>query len=260
MQQSEMKAGVLDLLDAIDARGAELRQPLTENASNATLLVSALLVGCVRLGRGVRLLLSQDYPEEALFLVRTLLHDSTTLAYLHAHRSQLDALTYGFLRDSLSEERGLEMEAASVRLKRPPGRMDRIRDDLAKVKALAEAAGIKRPPRLPSLKTMLRELNSAKLYWFYKKASTYIHSASPGLASRLEWIDEDHVAVRMEGTTEGILQAGWLTTENLLTAHIAAFDLLGWNELEEWAALREEVRIRYREILVAHGMPDALSV
>jgi hypothetical protein len=137
MASIDEREAVLELLAATLQKGGEVRPERTENLTNAKQLVVALLIGGVRLGRSIYLLLLNDLSDEARPLARTLLQDATTLAYLHSHEPDLEKLALGVLHASLVRQEALETAATSRGLKRPPDRTAQIQADMETVRQLA---------------------------------------------------------------------------------------------------------------------------
>lgn len=256
---SEVKGIVLDLLQALDDKGRNMSKGRSQELSDGQQVVVALMIGCVRLSRGIQLLIHRDFPEEAFLLYRTLLMDSTTLAFFHRHIETFEALAANIYETSLREDLALEHEGVASGLSRPPAIRARIERDLIEAVKRREKLGVSRSHRLPQLKEMLRELDALKMYWFYKKASQMVHSNS-GLASRLEWDQEGGtVAVRMEGDIDATVQVGFLTSESMMTALVAAGLLLGWEEdVEEFTSMRPMIRAAFSQLLRTPVIEDLI--
>jgi hypothetical protein len=246
---AQIKAEILRILEALDNDGRRLSRGQRPEVTNGTQVVTALLVGCLRLSRGIQVLVHRELPEEALILARTLLEDSTLLAFLHKHEDQLEDFALTVYWESLVEDRALEAQARSLDMLSPQIRLPRIEADVKTVKGLLAKRGLKKPPPIPSLKNMLKELNAEGMYWYYKKASQMVHSTT-GLASRLDWRVEGEVGINMEGGIGSTLVVGHLATEAVMTALIAGGLILGW-DVQPIADTRPKIRSvhqRFRDI------------
>lgn len=250
MNDQELKVAMLDLLVAVDMRGAELRPDHQDGMTNGKQLVVALLIGSVRLTRAIWMLLSSDMADEARILTRTLIEHATTLAYLHHHQDDLEPVALRLMWSSLHQLRGLELEAESEGLRRPTRAMEEVNEDIDTVRRLASEAGISRLPKTPSINAMLKELDSTRFYWFHKYLGHDVHGSLRGLATRLEWTD-DTVTVKMRSDIAASLQVGWLAAENLLTVLIAAAHLLDWGDetVQELGRFRSQVRPLLTELV-----------
>lgn len=238
---AQHKQDVLDtLLLVIDFQASMQAELRPDMSSHGKRLVSGLFTSCFGIFRGVYTLLADDMTHEAMMLNRTLVHDSTVLAYFHRHQDRLEELALSYVNDSLIEQRGLEAEAASIGFDRPD-RVERVEEQIDQVRQMAASMEITKIRRLPQLKDMLRELNVPHLYWAYKEASQAVHSNVLVIGSRLVAAGEDFAEERPYDAT-ATYKLGRNAAEAFITANVALGHLLQLGTVTKWAETREKVR------------------
>lgn len=248
MDRAEAKSILLTLLGTLDRDAIKMAQGPTPPVNRGTEVVMALSVSCLRLTRAVQLLIHRELPEEALILCRTLIQDSTLLAYLHRHQDRLQALAYSIIWQALKEDAALEKVADSLGMKSPAVRGPRIAGDMAALQKEMKARNLTRPPTIPSIKNMLSELDARPMYWSYKKASQMVHSTT-GLATRLDW-DEQRGLINpnLGRDSETLYLSGWMAAEGFMTGTIATGLIFDWDVT--WAtSVRPQIRAIYVELV-----------
>lgn len=238
---AQLKRDVIDTLILVVDFQASIQGELSpELGTHGKRLVAGLYASCFGVFRGVTTLLAEDMTHEALMLHRTLIQDSTTLAYFHKHSNRLEEVALAYAYSSFLQQKGLEEEAASLGLPRPE-KIQEVEDMIADVRQAGTELGIAKIKKLPQLRAMLRELNFMHLYWSYKEASMVVHSATLALGSRLASAAIDFAEEHPYDAT-ATYKLGRNCAESFLTANIATAHLLSLGNVSKWSTTREQTR------------------
>jgi hypothetical protein len=192
---------------------------------------------------GVGTLLDERLPEEAMFLVRSLLSDSLTLAELERRPSDREALAIGWMADSVNRLEHLAREAVSSGLEHEPEAWaTEIAARRRKIDSFRELHGVHRQLPIAHEKQLAADQGHAEEYWTYKYASEVIHRADLAQDTRSTLIEESVTQIHLRSENEELIAA---TCEAALTsalrAHFSACRILGLEISTEAILLLDQV-------------------
>ncbi len=234
-------ARLIEILMTID-NGLERMRPSEGPAvTHGVELVMSLFIGCVRHFRAIIALLEKGLAQEGRTLYRTLLVDSTTLAYFHKYSGDLEQLALRFVNQSLQQERRVMEKAKAIGLSVAEWEA-RILAQATDCQATAKEEGWEPLKSLPHIEAMLQELGHAHLYLLHRFASyAAVHTSASTLASRTTRERNSTTFHVQDYEPLQYLTVARSATDAVLAGHLAVAHLLGWDP-GAFARLRDASR------------------
>jgi hypothetical protein len=206
---------------------------------------------CVSLFRSLLILLDNHYPEEALFLARSLFEESLRLMQLNDAGTERERMLVGLRAKWLqsqehlfateAEDLGLTEDASDVRthVRGQQGDLERYR----KRKGIGGSKGLR-----DSVKDAAIRLDRQGAYWTYLLAHKMVHGEDTAQLYRRNKVEVDVVAFFSHTRDPDILAGvGAFAARCIADAFYAAAGIFGWAASSEVQELVEDVGRRVND-------------
>ena len=131
---------------------------------------------CLRLYEATLLLLSAGFPEEAVFLARSLFEDSLHLQQLAAEPEARDALILGWANRSIDQKRGLFQTAKALGLDKDVDEaLASLEDQRKSLTGYASRHGVRSFSSFRSVKDAATRYDRKEDVWTYEWAHEFVH-------------------------------------------------------------------------------------
>lgn len=200
--------------------------------------------------RSILILLDNHYPEEALFLARSLFEESLQLMQLNDAGAERELLLVGLRAKWLqsyenlfateAEALGLTEDASDVR--------EEVRRQQGDLESYRNRKGIGRSKRFESTKDAAIRRNRQKDYWKYLLAHKMVHGEDTAQLFRRNKVEGGVVGLFSKTSDPEILaDTGLFAAHYLADAFYAAAGIFGWAVSSEVHELVEDLvrRVNY---------------
>ena len=202
---------------------------------------------CVSLFRSVLILLDNHYPEEALFLARSLFEESLRLMQLNDAGTERERMLVGLRAKWLqsqehlfateAEELGLTEDASDVR--------ERVRSQQGDLERYRKRKGLSRSKGFDSVKDAAIRRDRQYDYWTYRLAHKMVHGEDTAQLYRRNKVELDIVAFFSHTTDPDLLAGtGAFAARYIADAFYAAAGIFGWAVSSEVQELVEDLSRR----------------
>lgn len=205
--------------------------------------VISLFWRCVRLQKAVLILLEAKFPDEAFALARSLFDDALLLEQLNQAKEHRAAMTYGWIRKSISEKEGLFREALRSRLSDDiSAELETIVKEREQLELFAKARGVVKPRPFLVGRDAAFGFGRKEDYWSYCLAHELVHGSDAALALGRQKDDRGVFQYALHSDKPWIVAtvAGF-SARSLLQAATATASMLGWNCMERLVAVEKDI-------------------
>jgi hypothetical protein len=235
--------GVRDLLERIEERmDATVPAEISVTPADATAL--GMYSRCMSLFRSIGLLLSNNQPEEALMLWRSLFTESLRMRELAAvGKEDRIAIELGHYAYSLERTKKRFQQAKKL------GVTDDITSELAHIEDQKRAMenyrqrfGIEKLKRFSSEENLIKKLNLNVDLWAYQYSHAFVHGEDIAQTFRRRKIQNYVLAFFSHNPDPGLLAAVGLTAaQSAIDTHEAVCQMFGWQVSTESQKLIEDL-------------------
>lgn len=205
---------------------------------------------CVSLFRSLLILLDNHFPEEALFLARTLFEESLQLMQLNDAGTERERMLVGLRAKWLqsqedlfateAEELGLTEDASDVR--------KHVRGQQGDLERYRNRKGIGGSKGFESVKDAAIRLDRQGDYWTYRLAHKIVHGEDTAQLYRRNKVEVDLVAFFSHTSDPDLLAGvGAFAARCIADAFFAAAGVFGWAASSEVQELVEDVGRRVND-------------
>jgi hypothetical protein len=243
-EESNVWEGVRDLLERIEERMDAAFPAEGISVTPADAIALGIYSRCVSLFRSIVLLLSNNQPEEALMLWRSLFTDSLRMRELAAVGKE-DRIPIELGHYAYSLERTKQRFQQAKKL----GVTDDITSELAHSEDQKRAMenyrkrlGIEKLKRFSSEENLIKKLNLNVDLWAFLYSHAFVHGEDIAQTFRRRKIQTNVLAFFSHNADPGLLAAVGLTAaQSAIDTHEAAGQMFGWQVSTEFQKLIEDL-------------------